>query len=102
MEDKHGAVNWASQTPEKSKSEPPPPPKPSADERGLELTSDSLVLTRLVLEDISVDYRRPDIAEPRQFKIEECTGTMLPGKPFILSMKGNLMQAPYITTFRVF
>jgi hypothetical protein len=41
-------------------------------------------LTRLVLEDIAVDYRRPGLAEPLQFKIDECTGTMLPGKPFNL------------------
>ena len=101
VENKAGAVNWASQTPEKSKSEPPPPPKPASEESRLELTSDSLVLAKLVLEDISVDYRSPGLAEPLQFKIEECTGKMLPGRPFVLSMKGKLLNEPYRTTVEI-
>ena len=100
-ENKAGAVNWASQRPKKPKSDPPPQPAPSSGDRKLELTSDSLVLTKLVLEDISVDYRRPGLPEPIQFKIDECTGTMLPGKPFILSMKGKLQQEPYDTTVEI-
>ena len=101
VENKQGAVNWSSQTPAESKPEPPPPPKPPAEEGQLELTSDSLVLAKLVLEDIAVDYRRPGLAEPLQFKIEECTGTMLPGKPFVLSMKGKLLKEPYLITVEV-
>ena len=100
-ENKAGAVNWSSQSPEKSKSKPPPPPKPSSHEKQLELTSDSLVLTKLVLEDISVDYRRPGLPEPLQFKIDECTGTMLPGKPFNLSIKGKLLEELYVTTVEI-
>ena len=101
VENEKGAVNWSSQTPAESKPEPPPQSKPPAEERQLELTSDSLVLAKLVLEDIAVDYRRPGMAEPLQFKIEECTGTMLPGKPFMLSMKGKLLKEPYVTTVEV-
>jgi len=101
VENKAGAVNWSSQTPEKSKSEPPPSPKPSSEESRLELTSDSLVLAKLVLEDISVDYRSPGQTEPLQFKIDECTGDMLPGRPFILSMKGGLVGEPYVTTIEI-
>jgi uncharacterized protein involved in outer membrane biogenesis len=101
VENKAGAVNWSSQAAEKTKSEPPPPSKPSSEALELELASDSLVLTELVLTDISVDYRRPGRAEPLHFKIEECTGTMLPGKPFILSMKGKLLEEPYVTTIEV-
>ena len=101
VENKTGAVNWSSQTPEKSKSEPPPPPEPSSKEDQLALTSDSLVLAKLVLEDILVDYRSPGQAEPLQFKIDECTGDMLPGRPFILSMKGKLVGEPYVTTIEI-
>jgi uncharacterized protein involved in outer membrane biogenesis len=101
VENKTGAVNWSSQTPEKPKSEPPPAPKPSSEEDQLELTSDSLVLAKLVLEDISVDYRSPGQADPLQFKIDECTGDMLPGRPFILSMKGKLVGEPYVTTIEI-
>ena len=100
-ENKTGAVNWSSQRPKKSKSEPPPQTKPSSEEPKLELTSDSLVLAKLVLEDISVDYRRPGLPEPLQFKIDQCTGDMLPGKPFILSMKGKLLGEPYVTTIEI-
>lgn len=101
VERKDGAVNWASQTPEELKSGPAPPPQPSDKDIELELTSDSLVLAELVLTDISVDYRSPDLAESLQFKIEECTGTMLPGKPFNLTMKGRLLQEPYVTNIQI-
>jgi uncharacterized protein involved in outer membrane biogenesis len=101
VENKTGAVNWTSPTPEKSKSEPPPPPKPSSEDNRLELTSDSLVLAKLVLEDILVDYRSPGQAKPLQFKIEECTGDMLPGRPFILSMKGKLLNESFLTTVEI-
>ena len=101
VENKTGAVNWSSQTPVESKSEAPTQPKPSSEDSQLELTSDSLVLAKLVLEDILVDYRRPGLAEPLQFKIDECSGDMLPGRPFILSMKGKLLQEPYVTTIEV-
>jgi len=59
------------------------------------------VLAKLVLEDILVDYRRPGLAEPLQFKIDECTGDMLPGRPFILSMKGMLLNEPYVTSIEI-
>ncbi len=101
VQNKNGAVNWVSRTPKESKSEPAPPPPPTEKDIGLELTSDSLVLAELVLKDIAVDYRRPDLAEPLQFRIEECTGTMLPGKPFNLSMKGRLLQEPYTTSVEI-
>jgi len=48
-----------------------------------------------------VDYRSPSQAEPLQFKIDECTGDMLPGRPFILSMKGKLGGEPYVTTIEI-
>ena len=100
-ENKQGAVNWSSQTPAEGKSEAPPEPRPSTKENQLELTSDSLVLAKLVLEDIAVDYHRPGMAEPLQFKIDECAGTMLPGKPLILSMKGKLLAEPYVTEIEI-
>ena len=101
LENKKGAVNWSSQTPVKGKSDAPPMPRPSNKETQLKLTSDSLVLTKLVIEDIAVNYHRPGMVEPMQFKIDECTGTMLPGKPFILSMKGKLLNEPYVTEIEI-
>jgi len=97
VENEKGAVNWSSQAPAESKPEPPSLSKPPAEKHQLEVKPDSLVVAKLVFEDIAVDYRRPGMAEPLQFKIEECSGTMLPGKPFILSMKGKLLKEPYVT-----
>jgi len=101
VEGKKGAVNWTSQTSTESQTEAPPPPEPSSEDSQLELTSDSLVLAKLVLEDIAVHYRRPGLPEPLQFKIDQCTGIMLPGKPFVLSMKGKLQDEPYATSVEV-
>jgi uncharacterized protein involved in outer membrane biogenesis len=100
-ENKSGAVNWSSQESKKTKTEPSPPPQPAGKEPELELTSDSLVLTKLDLEDISVDYRRPGLPEPLLFKIDKCTGTMLPGQPFILAMTGKLLSEPYATEIEI-
>ncbi|MGD8703320.1 MAG: AsmA family protein [Desulfosarcina sp.] len=101
LENKKGAVNWSSQPPVKGKSDAPPMPRPSYEGTQLEITSDSLVLTKLVMEDIAVSYHRPGMVESMQFKIDQCTGTMLPGKPFILSMKGNLLNEPYVTEIEI-
>ncbi len=101
VENEKGAVNWSSQAPAESKPEPPSLSKPPAEKHQLEVKPDSLVVAKLVFEDIAVDYRRPGMAEPLQFKIEECSGTMLPGKPFILSMKGKLLKEPYVTMVEI-
>jgi uncharacterized protein involved in outer membrane biogenesis len=101
IENEKGAVNWTFLPPAESRTEPPPQQEPPAGKREFELKSDSLVLAKLVLEDMSVDYRRPGMAEPVQFKIQECTGSMTPGKPFILSIKGDLLKEPYTTEVKV-
>jgi uncharacterized protein involved in outer membrane biogenesis len=101
LENKQGVVNWSSRASVEGKSEVPPVPKPSNKETQLKLTSDSLVLTKLVMEDIAVDYHRPGMVESMQFKIDECTGTMLPGKPFILSMKGKLLNEHYVAEIEI-
>ena len=101
VENEKGAVNWSSSTPAEPRAELSPQPKPPAEKPKFELKSDSLVLAKLVLEDISVDYRRPGMAEPVQFKIEACTGSMTPGEPFTLSIKGALLKEPYTTEIKV-
>jgi uncharacterized protein involved in outer membrane biogenesis len=101
LKNAQGAVNWSSQRPVDDKSGEPPKAKQSIKENQLKLTSDSLVLAKIVMADIAVDYHRPGMAEPLQFKIDECNGTMLPGKPFILSMKGKLRAEPYETEIEI-
>jgi len=101
IEDEKGAVNWASQSPAESESVTSPQRKQPSPEGKLELKSDSLVLAKLLMEDISVDYRRPGMAHPYQFKIEECRGAMRAGKPFTLAIKGELLNQPYVMKIKV-
>ena len=99
VENEKGAVNWTfSPSDSSTPKAPPPEPSPPAQEPKLALQSDSLVVADLVLEDIAVDYRNPALKEPLQFKIAECKGSMAPGKPFTLALKGMLLKEPYTTT----
>ena len=101
VENDKGAVNWATAMPAQSTSDAPSPPQTPSGKREIKLESDSLVLTKVVLEDISVDYRRPGVIKPIQFKIEECTGAMQVGKPLTLVMKGSLLKEPHKTTIEI-
>ncbi len=101
VENENGAVNWTSGISDASPPKPPSQVKPPSEKRELKLQSDSFVLAKLLLEDISVAYHRPGMAESIQFKIEECTGAMQAGRPFTLSMRGKLLQEPYTTTFEI-
>jgi uncharacterized protein involved in outer membrane biogenesis len=101
VENDKGAVNWATAMPAQSTSDAPSPAQTPSKKRKIKLESDSLVLTDVVLEDISVDYRRPGVIKPIQFKIEECTGAMRVGKPLTLAMKGSLLKVPHKTTIEI-
>jgi uncharacterized protein involved in outer membrane biogenesis len=101
VENDKGAVNWATARPAQSTSDAPSPPQTPSGKREIKLESDSLVLTNLILEDISVDYRSPGMTEPVQLRIEECTGAMQAGQPLTLSMKGRLLKEPHTTTIEI-
>lgn len=101
VENEKGAVNWAYRPSTEPKPKAPPEPKSQSEKGDLKLESDSLVLADLILEDISVDYRSPGMKESLQFKIEECKGSMIPGKPFALDIKGKLLNEPYTTKVEI-
>lgn len=101
VENEKGAVNWAYSPSTEPKPKAPPEPKSQSEKGDLKLESDSLVLADLILEDISVDYRSPGMKESLQFKIEECKGSMIPGKPFALDIKGKLLNEPYTTKVEI-
>ena len=65
VENEKGAVNWVSSMPAESTSDAPSPAQTPGEKREIELESDSLVLTNVVLEDISIDYRRPGVLNSR-------------------------------------
>ena len=101
VENEKGAVNWSFSSSDDSSPKSPSQAHPQSEKSELELESDSLVLEKLLLEDISVDFRRPGMTEPLQFKIEECKGVKIPGKHTTLSMRGMLLKEPYTATVEI-
>ena len=101
VENEKGAVNWSFSSSDDSSPKSPSQPQPQSEKSEPELESDSLVLEKLVLEDISVDYRRPGMTEPLQFKIEKCNKVKTPGKHATLSMSGMLLKEPYTATVEI-
>ena len=100
LENKDGAVNWSSRAPGEAVPKAPAKPKEESEKGKWELASDSLVIEKLILEDISVQYRDSSMAEPLEFRIDECSGAALAGRPFALAMKGTLLQEPFSTTVK--
>ncbi len=88
-ENKDGDVNWVVATGDKPIEED----KPEKDKATL--AGDTLVVSKLLLEDIVVHYYDPDNSEPSRYQIDKCQGSMLPGKPLELDMTGSLTSTPY-------
>jgi uncharacterized protein involved in outer membrane biogenesis len=98
-ENKAGAVNWIFSEPVPSAEEKLPTPAPQ--KLLTSITSDTLVVKKIDLRDISVSYRRADSSDPLKFKIDVCTGSALVGKPFHLDLKGVLLNEPFTTSINV-
>jgi uncharacterized protein involved in outer membrane biogenesis len=97
-----GVANWTSRrAPSETKTPAVPDERKRPEAPQLQLTSDSLVLTEVTLEDISVSYRSPDTSEALQFKIDTCKGRMLPGDPFDLTMQGIFLQEPFSSQVKI-
>ncbi len=79
----------------------PEPEKPeekatSAPEQQLrQLTSDSLIVDKLTLKNITVSYFKPGMEKPSEFKIDKCIGSALPGKDFQVTLQGSTLEEPY-------
>ncbi len=99
IENEKEAVNWAPRTagkPIEAVSE-----KKKPEEGRIALTSDSLVLTKLSVENIRVSYQRPDLKEPLEIQIDTCQGSALVGEPFVLSITGKLFKEPFDAAIKV-
>jgi uncharacterized protein involved in outer membrane biogenesis len=97
-----GNINWVlpgnDQKKDIQKKEPPSgakSPNPNSMERSFELAADSIVVKKLELKDISLNYRSPGDTSPSHYKIQECIGIMLPKEPLNLDIKGSLLAFPY-------
>lgn len=103
-ENDNGDVNWvlgkssetvpAVKEPEQEDKPTAVSPEPSS-QPPLRLESDTIVLEKLDLRDISVDYFDQREREPVQFKMDSCAGAMVPGKPLKLDIVGKLQAFDY-------
>ncbi len=94
-----GRVNWAfnakDESDKKPSTLPEPAEKPASPEASPELSSDTLIVRKLDLQNIEVDFYRPDQEEPASFGLKSCLGTMLPGQPLHLDIDGNVLTFDY-------
>ena len=96
----NGKVNWVnSSDDEKESVSQPEPTTPQITAEGdkprFTLEDDTLAVRDLVLNSIVVNYINPKRENTLQFKLEECTGKMIPGKPMELQAKGEILSFPY-------
>lgn len=96
LEKKQGAVNWTfgdaipdNQQP-KNKKEP-------GRKLDLKLRSDSLVIAKIDLRNLSVSFQN-GTNDPMEFIIDQCTGSALAGKALKLNFQGKLLGEPFSTT----
>jgi uncharacterized protein involved in outer membrane biogenesis len=98
-ENEAGAVNWIFSEPVPSTEENLTTPTPQ--KLLTSITSDTLVVKKIDLRDISVSFRKAESSDPLEFKIDVCTGSALVGKPFHLDLKGALLNEPFATSINV-
>jgi len=98
--DEKGLVNWVSNEREKDPEEPGEKTGPAPEQQSLQITSDSLIVDRLSLNDIAVSYYRPDMENPVKFTIDKCTGSALSGEAFQVSLEGSTLEEPYEISIR--
>ncbi len=94
--DERGDVNWVFNGTEPEPGEPKE--KPEAKPR--ELTSDTIIVDRIHMSNISVSYFAPDMDSPKEFTVDTCNGTALPGEAFQFTLTGSTLKEPYEVSIR--
>lgn len=61
----------------------------------IDWTVNTIVVKKLMLQDIALYYYGPDKLGPSRYQIAECFGSMGEGKPLKLDIAGNHLSAPY-------
>ena len=95
-----GSVNWVFDDREPGPDEPEEKPAVPVEKQALELTSDSLVVDKLNLNNITVTYYAPEMEKPAEFIIDRCTGSALPGEAFQITLEGSTLEEPYNVSIR--
>ena len=103
-ENKNGNVNWiiagGDEQGETGRSQEGKSGKDAKRDKS-ELAGDAIVVSRLSLEDIVVNYYGPDSRAPSSWQIDKCLGSMLPGKPLKLDMTGSFSSFPYTLAINI-
>jgi uncharacterized protein involved in outer membrane biogenesis len=93
-------VNWvfndSSFEPEKSDEKV----TPASEQQLRQLTSDSLIVDKLTLKNITISYFKSGMGKPSEFRIDKCTGSALPGKDFQITLQGSTLKEPYEVMIR--
>ncbi len=93
-----GSVNWVFTSKQGDEAPDPPgdPVQADAKENKLfALQADSLVIEKLKIQDINVNFYRPNQEKPAHFQLTTCLGSMLPGKPLQLDIGGKVSDFEY-------
>lgn len=98
--DEKGEVNWLLNDNSREQAEPEEKDEVSPEQKSMQITSDSLVVDRLSLNDIGVSYFEPGMKKPSEFKIDKCTGSALPGEAFQVTLRGSTLEEPYEVSIR--
>jgi len=98
-ETEDGRVNWIFNSDDKATKEIPAEPEvvkePTSPKQPLNLSSDTLVVRKLDLQDIKVEIHRPGNTEPANLHLKNCLGAMVPGEPLHLDIDGNVIGFDY-------
>lgn len=60
-----------------------------------DMPEDILEVSKLTLEDITLQYYGPGSTAPSRYHVEKCLGSMAAGKPMKLDLTGSLNSSPY-------
>lgn len=98
VEEKDGRVSWQfagdNRSPATNTSAERQPGN-EAQRPEVELSGDSVVVHKLNLENIEVNWFESGQLQPQKYQVEKCSGTMVPGKPLNLDVTGSLLEVPY-------
>jgi len=96
--DERGAVNWLFN--DDALDEPEEEEEKESEKEPKEITHDAIIVDRLHLNNISVSYFAPGMEKPKEFFIDECTGSAQPGEAFQITLQGTTLEEPYEVSIR--
>lgn len=94
-----GEVNWLFNPEENTTVPPPLPEKPtrisSVDKQLTNISGDSIVIKKLDLQKIKVEFHKPNQKEPERYTLDRCEGSMMPGQQMVIDIDGTIRNSDY-------